>query len=189
MHHLFPSLNNKVAAVLSPFLKPLHVKLGLTPNKITILSFCIGSVAPFLILFNHLGIALIVLLFALIFDGLDGAMARFLRQESKHGEKLDLIFDRTNEAMLFFALAYKGYTSVTISLLAFSAIILLSSVKERSKLDPGCKRVMLFVGYFFGNFELALAITFVANLAGFVVGLLILDYRYQKDTDFKSAHL
>ena len=187
MHHFIPSLNQKIATLLSPLLKLLRSKIGLTPHKITVLSFCIGSVAPFLIYFNKVGAALIVLFFALILDGLDGAMARFLKKESKLGEKLELIFDRTNEAMLFGALAFRGYSSFTIALLAFTAIILVSSVKERSKFDPGCKRVMLFAGYFLGNFEIALGITFAANLAGFVVGLLMLDYRRQKADDFKKA--
>ncbi|MEK9165799.1 MAG: CDP-alcohol phosphatidyltransferase family protein [Patescibacteria group bacterium] len=186
MFDFTPSVNQCTAKILSPVLKFLYLKCKLTPNRISILSFTIGSISVILILFKNLKLGLLFLLAALIFDVLDGAVARYFKLETKQGKILELIFDRTNEASLFLAIAYVNLVDFKTTILAIVAILLMTTIKDKSKFDPGCKRIMLFVGYLLHNFKLALEITFFVNLFSFILSMLIIEYKNQKKIDCQS---
>lgn len=183
MFEFIPFLHKITEKILEPILRCLFLRLKITPNKMSVLSFLTGSLAVIFIFFKEIEIALVVLLLALIFDILDGALARYFKLESKLGKNLELIFDRTNETMLFLALAYIGLTDFKIAVLAIIAILLMTAVRDRSQFDPGLKRIMLFAGYFLNNFQIALTIVFFANLLGFIISLLLIDYQKQMKID------
>lgn len=179
-------INKKGNKALSHLLKLLH-SVGIVPNQISIISFIVGTISVAFVLLQKIEMALFLLLIALIFDGLDGALARYAKLESKLGEKLELIFDRANEAMWFLALAVVNLTSFRIAILAIVAILLMSALRSKSNFDPGFKRTILFIGYFLNNFQLALEVIFLVNLSGFVASALILDYKYQKRADVENV--
>lgn len=181
-------INKTSKKVLSPLLK-LFSSVGFTPNQLSIIGFIIGTVSVVFVLLQKIEIALILLLITLIFDGLDGALARYAQLESGLGEKLELIFDRTNEAMWFLALAAVSLVSFKIAILAITAILLMSLLRKKTNFDPGFKRTILFIGYFLNNFQLALEAIFLVNLFGFVVNMLILDYKYQKQADIENVKI
>lgn len=179
----FNNINRRVERFISPMLELLHKKCGLTPNAVSIIGFGIGTISVGFVLFKKIELALLLLLLTIIFDGLDGTLARKLNLQTKLGEKLELFFDRINEIMWFLALVFIGLASFKIAILAIVAILLITSVREKSKFDPGFKRTILFIGYLIHNFEIALALIFIANLAGFVASLVVIDYKHQKVAD------
>ncbi len=181
-------LTQKVDRVLNPIIEFLHLRLKLTPNQISVIGFLFGLIATGLILFNRIGFALLFLAISQVFDGLDGGVARRFNLESKTGERLDVYLDRSNEFVLFLALAYVGQVSYSMALLAFLAILLMTSLAEKSKFDPGFKRISLYIGYFVG-FEFVLKAVFWVNLIGFVVSMIIIDYKDQQEKDRKALAL
>jgi hypothetical protein len=183
MFEFLPRVNQTVGYLLSPISHFLYRRLFLTPNKLSILAFLLGTSAVVFILMHQIGLAMILVGISLIIDMFDGLVARQFHLETKIGKQLDLAFDRTNEAMLFIALAYIDKVSLKIALLAILAILLMSVLKKKSKFDPGFKRIILFVGYGLNNFELALQIIFFVNLAGFAISTIILDYNRQVHHD------
>lgn len=187
MFKFVPIINIWISKFLSPLLRFLHVHLKLTPNLISVFSFFTSTIAVVFILLKNVELALLLVFLALILDGLDGALARYFKLESRLGEKLELIFDRINEAMLFLALTWIGLVEFKTAILAIIAILLMSSLRDKAKFDPGCKRIMLFLGYIINNFEIALTFIFYINLTGFVMNTLIIEYRRQQEIDSKSA--
>ncbi len=168
--------------VLRPVAKFLHLRFGLTPNQVSVIGFAVGLVAVVPILLEEIEIGLLLLALSQIVDGIDGSIARVFNLRSRLGGRLETIFDRLNEFFLFLALAIIGEVTYTIFILAYAAILLVTSVKNRSTFDPGFKRVVLYFGYFLG-FQFVLTLAFAANLLGFVASLLLLDFTFQKEVD------
>jgi phosphatidylglycerophosphate synthase len=152
---------------------------------LTWISFGTGTLAAALILLGQIGWSMVMIVLALILDGLDGMVARRYKLVSRQGETLDNILDPVIEITLFLAIAVSGYGSIKLAVLASLAVILIRLLRKRAGFDPGFKRVVLIFGYF-TNFNLALQIIFVMNLVGYIIQMLIVDYRYQIVLDKKS---
>ena len=87
----------------------LAVRLKMTPNQVTLISFAVGllsayefSRGDFLSIFT----GAVLLQLSIIIDCVDGELARYTRQFSQLGAWLDAITDRIKEYLVFFALAY-----------------------------------------------------------------------------------
>ena len=85
--------------ITQPVVK-LLAKTPLTPNAVSWLGFLITVGAAALIGTNHLLAAGVVVLFAGIFDMLDGALARATGKVTRFGGVLDSMLDRLSEAAL-----------------------------------------------------------------------------------------
>ena len=182
MYNFAPAHHRVIDRVLRPVTKFLHLRLGLTPNQVSVIGSAVGLVAVVPILLEEIEIGLLLLAFSQIIDGIDGSIARVFNLRSRLGGRLETIFDRLNEFFLFLALAIVGEVTYTIFILAYAAILLVTSVKNRSDFDPGFKRIVLYFGYFLG-FQFVLTLAFAANLLGFVASLLLLDFTFQKEVD------
>ncbi len=168
--------------LLRPLIRALHLKLGLSPGQLSWASFAVTVPAAALIVAHHLAWGLACMALGQVIDGLDGGVAREFGLASPAGRDLDTRLDRAAETLMFVACALAGLAPWRLVLAALAAIVLLSTVCERSGFDPGFKRVVLYFGLLVPYRWVFVAI-FAVNLAGYVVGLLILDCRFQARMD------
>ena len=85
------------------------VRLKMTPNQVTLISFAIGLFSAYEFsrgTFWTIFAGAILLQLSIIIDCVDGELARYTRQFSALGAWLDAITDRIKEYLVFFALAY-----------------------------------------------------------------------------------
>lgn len=81
------------------------IRLGLTPNKITLIAFCIGIAAPLFLVCGYSALALTCLLTSGLCDILDGTVARLTNNSHPFGAYIDLISDRMVESALVLGFA------------------------------------------------------------------------------------
>ncbi|MCX6444187.1 MAG: DUF5941 domain-containing protein [Actinobacteria bacterium] len=87
----------------------LAVRLKMTPNQVTLISFAVGLVSAYEFSrgdFWSIFTGAVLLQLSIIIDCVDGELARYTRQFSQLGAWLDAITDRIKEYLVFFALAY-----------------------------------------------------------------------------------
>ncbi|CAB4531512.1 unannotated protein [freshwater metagenome] len=87
----------------------LAVRLKMTPNQVTLISFAVGLLSAYEFSrgdFWSIFIGAVLLQLSIIIDCVDGELARYTRQFSQLGAWLDAITDRIKEYLVFFALAY-----------------------------------------------------------------------------------
>ena len=179
--------------ILSFPIRLIHETLGLSPNQISTLGLVVGIVAAIVVATGSLIAGLILLAVSQVIDGLDGGVARRYNLQSEKGQILEVVFDRLNELVIFLALAYIGQVTYFMAVLAFVAILLVTLVEPLSRFDPGFKRFIIYFGYLatvlfsVRGFQIAMHVIFFANLAGFVVGTIMVDYRLQKEIDTQAV--
>ena len=140
--------------VIDPFVK-LLIKLGLTPNAVTTIGFVlnVGVAAIFVIGgeegnrgdLSYIGWAGGLILFAGLFDMLDGQVARLGNMKSTFGALYDSVLDRYSELIMFFGICYYlvAHHYFLSSMFAFVAMIgsmMVSYVRARAEgLGIECK--------------------------------------------------
>ena len=85
------------------------VRLRVTPNQITLISFAIGLLSAYEFSrgdFWSIFAGALLLQLSIIVDCVDGELARYTRRFSQLGAWLDAITDRIKEYLVFFGLAY-----------------------------------------------------------------------------------
>lgn len=171
--------------IIDPFIRGM-IKIGITPNFITTTGLVLNVVAAAIFMvggyhgergdFSFVGWGGFTILFAGLFDMIDGRLARVGNMSSTYGALYDSVLDRYSELISLFGVCYylilQGY--FFSSMFAFVALIgsmMVSYVRARAEgLGIECKvgfmqrpeRVIL-VGagamlcgifeYFFGNYE------------------------------------
>ena len=171
--------------IIDPLVRGM-IKIGITPNFVTAtgLLLNIGACCIFIFGATHgergdftlVGWGGFVILFAGLFDMMDGQVARIGKMSSKYGALFDSVLDRYSELIMFFGICYylilQGY--FFSSLFAFIALIgsmMVSYVRARAEgLGIECKggfmqrpeRIIIislgaiFCGifyYFFGDYK------------------------------------
>jgi CDP-diacylglycerol--glycerol-3-phosphate 3-phosphatidyltransferase len=140
--------------VIDPVVKVL-IKLGLTPNIITSIGFVLNvGVAIIFILgaeegnrgdLTYVGWAGGLILFAGLFDMLDGQVARMGNMKSTFGALYDSVLDRYSELIMFLGICYYlvGHHYFLSSIFAFIALMgsmMVSYVRARAEgLGIECK--------------------------------------------------
>jgi phosphatidylglycerophosphate synthase len=127
-------LQHGIYKVIDPFVK-LLVKLGLTPNAVTTIGFLlnVGVAIVFVIGAEHsqridlsyVGWAGALILFAGLFDMLDGQVARLGNMSSSFGALYDSVLDRYSELVMFLGICYYlvAHHYFLSSIFAFIALI------------------------------------------------------------------
>lgn len=94
----FKGVVNPVAA--------FFVRLGLTPDWMTLLGLLINGVGAYFIAVGQVSLGGLFILLAGPFDALDGAMARLTGKQNKFGAFLDSVTDRYSELLIFGGLLF-----------------------------------------------------------------------------------
>jgi hypothetical protein len=92
----------------SKILTWLAVRMGATPNQVTLISFAIGLYSAYCFAqgtFWQIFLGAILLQVSIIVDCVDGELARYTRKFSQLGAWLDAVTDRVKEYMVFLGLA------------------------------------------------------------------------------------
>lgn len=92
----------------SKLLTWVAVKVGATPNLVTLISFAIGLYSAYAFsqgTFWQIFLGAILLQLSIIVDCVDGELARYTRKFSQLGAWLDAVTDRVKEYMVFLGLA------------------------------------------------------------------------------------
>lgn len=133
--------------LISPFVS-LLVKTGLTPNMITTIGLIIniGAAVVFIIGaefgekndLSYIGWGCGVVLFAGLFDMLDGQVARQSNKSSRFGALYDSVMDRYSELIMFLGICYYlvSHHYFISSLFAFVALVgsmMVSYVRARAE--------------------------------------------------------
>ena len=181
----------KVRRVTSDYFTQPVVKLlartPVTPNTITWLGFLITVGAAALVVTGNLFAAGFVVLFAGIFDMLDGALARITNRVTRFGAVLDSTLDRLSEAVLLLSILviYTRGQQVTESLLVGIALfgsLMVSYIRARVEaLGIECKVglftrpervIILALGLLLSQFDYALviALAIITFFSFFTVG-------------------
>jgi hypothetical protein len=111
----------------SKILTALAVKVGATPNQVTIASFAIGLYAAYLFAQGDtwsLIVGAFLLQVSIIVDCVDGEIARYTRKFSELGAWLDAITDRVKEYAVFLGLAYGAFVQNGQNLWLLAAILM-----------------------------------------------------------------
>jgi len=166
----------------------LHLRLGVTPAQMSWASLAASVAGAGLITAHQVVWGLAFVAAGQVLDGLDGGIAREFGLASARGRALDTRLDRAAETLVFLACAAAALVSLRLAILALVAIYLLTTIVERSGFDPGAKRVLLYLGLIVPWSWVFTAI-FAVNLAGYVVGLLIMDCRFQVRMDALGGDL
>jgi cardiolipin synthase len=94
-------------------------ELRAAPNQLTFLRLCIVPFLVLAILDGHYPTAFALFIIAGITDGLDGLLARWLKQQTMLGQYLDPVADKLLLSTLFLVLNHQGLISRRITVLVF----------------------------------------------------------------------
>ena len=132
-------------------LRPIAKKIGLTPNKITIIGFCFSILSLILLLLgayipsyfslsygdffkSHMlfwaGLAVII---SGVFDALDGVIAREKGLVSKFGAFLDSVLDRYSDSVILLGLIILGVCDPLLGILALIGSLIVSYSRARAE--------------------------------------------------------
>lgn len=128
------ALQKSIYTILNPVVRGL-IKAGLTPNMVTTIGLILnmGVALIFIIAaersnrgdLSYIGWAGALVLFAGVFDMLDGQVARLGNMSSRFGALYDSVLDRYSELILFLGICYYlvSHDYLFSSLFAFIALI------------------------------------------------------------------
>ncbi|MBL0884073.1 MAG: DUF4833 domain-containing protein [Chitinophagaceae bacterium] len=127
-------LQKAIYVVIDPFVKGL-IKIGLTPNMVTMIGFVLNIGVAIIFIeggerghrgdLSYVGWAGALILFAGLFDMLDGQVARLGNMSSSFGALFDSVLDRYSELIMFLGICYYliAHHYFLSSLFAFIAMI------------------------------------------------------------------
>lgn len=135
-----------VYQVIHPFIA-LLVKIGVTPNTITLIGFLLNIVVAYIFIeggnqsildLSYVGWGGAMILFAGLFDMIDGRLARVSNQSSSFGAFFDSVLDRYSEMVMFLGICYflvaQGFIwSALAAFLALIGSVMVSYIRARAE--------------------------------------------------------
>lgn len=148
------TLQQLIYKVINPFVRVL-IKLGLTPNMVTFIGLVLNIGVTVVLIFgaeksnrddlSYVGWSGALILFAGLFDMLDGQVARLGNKSSTFGALFDSVLDRYSEMILFFGICYylvahHYFLSSVFAFLALIGSMMVSYTRARAEgLGVECK--------------------------------------------------
>ena len=135
------SFSDRLRKIFKPVLDTIArilLYLGITPNAATIIGAAGNIIAAFFIARGMLTWGGIVALFWVLFDAIDGTMARLSGQTSKAGAFLDSTLDRYVEfflltGLMWFFLTNDNSLGVVLTMVTLAGSILISYARARAE--------------------------------------------------------
>ncbi|MBK9339099.1 MAG: CDP-alcohol phosphatidyltransferase family protein [Lewinellaceae bacterium] len=142
-----------VYKIIQPLIEWL-ARIGVTPNAVTTFGFVLNIGATVVFIYatsfargdlEYVAWAGCVILFAGLFDMIDGRLARVSKQESSFGALFDSVLDRYSELVMFLGICYylvaqQYFLSSLFAFLAMIGSIMVSYVRARAEgLGIECK--------------------------------------------------
>jgi CDP-diacylglycerol--glycerol-3-phosphate 3-phosphatidyltransferase len=171
---MFSSYGRRLLAAPLSKIVPLLEATGISPNGLSVIGFCFSTLIAVLLAFGLLVVGGILLIFAALFDTLDGALARATGQVSKFGAFLDSTLDRYSEGVILIGLTYYyaqlGSSTLELVLLGITLLgsLMVSYTRARAEalgfeakvglLQRPERVVILVIGLITGWMTIALAI-------------------------------
>lgn len=112
---------------------------GISPNALTLIGFLLTLLVATILATGNLLAGGLLLIFAALFDTLDGALARHSQQVTVFGAFLDSVMDRYSEAVTLFALIFfysatiDGRTNVLLLTATLIGSLLVSYTRARAE--------------------------------------------------------
>ena len=140
-------LQQLIYRITNPLIRTL-IRIGITPNTVTTLGFLFNTLAAVLFVaggfqetdsgLTYVGWGGAILLFAGLFDMMDGRLARQGNMCSTFGALYDSVLDRYSElvtlfGILFFLLLHQYFWSAVLTALALVGSIMVSYVRARAE--------------------------------------------------------
>ena len=170
----FKKIENKVGEILGKFL---------TPNQYTLISLGFALICFYFLISQDLIKALIFFSLAAVLDFIDGAVARFLKLETKRGAYLDTICDRYVEAIIWLGFLFLPLPKIILPsffwiFLAFFGSLMTTYAKAAAKekelvkielkkglIGRGERMILMFLALCLGVFNLAWLLYLIIVLA------------------------
>lgn len=116
----------------------LFVRLGVSPNALTLAGFVGMCLIAAVIASGHEAIGGVLIIFAGLFDSVDGALARLTGRVTKFGAFLDSTLDRWAEGVLFLAIVFRAVAlhddlTVYLAVAALIGSLLVSYARARAE--------------------------------------------------------
>ncbi len=197
---MFSSFGRRLLAGPLSKIVPFLESTGITPNGLSVIGFVFSAAIGLLFAFGYLRIGGFLLIFAALFDTLDGALARATGQVSEFGAFLDSSLDRYSEGVTLAGLAFfyaeLGNSTVELMLLFATLLgsLMVSYTRARAEaVGIECKVgimqrperiIVLVIGLLTGWVTIALWI--LAILTNFTALQRIFDVR--KQTQLVTEH-
>lgn len=131
-------LRPTVGRILTEPIVRLTVKIGLTPNSLTLIGFLLNAITAWVLATGHLFAGGFLVLFSGWFDMLDGALAKMTGKTTRFGAFLDSTIDRLSEAVLFlgliiFYIGQNGTTEIVLIYIAIVGSLMVSYTRARAE--------------------------------------------------------
>lgn len=120
-------MRRRMKGVVEP-LADAFLRLGVTPNMMTLLGLGLNVVGAILIAGGAMTAGGLFILIGGPFDGLDGAMARRLGQPTKFGAFVDSVTDRWSEMLILMGLLFYYLSSGHPQALLYSMLVFLATM-------------------------------------------------------------
>ncbi len=117
----------KLRPIARNIIKPValfFVKIGASPNHVTVLGLITALMVPVLFYYKHGIVAILLLAISSLLDAVDGEVARITGQKTEFGAFLDSTSDRIEDSSYIVSLYILGINCLIVSVLLVSSIII-----------------------------------------------------------------
>lgn len=111
----------------------LCLRVGLTPDMLTLLSLCLGGLAAYVITQGAFLTGIVLILLMTLADMLDGSTARAGGTANPYGTLFDHVSDRYAEFMILLGMALSGVVEPGWAMFALFGMIMASYVRARAE--------------------------------------------------------